>query len=122
MTKRNQDFEMHEGDSKDVEITVTDPITGAPVDLTGATISWVLKERASDATALLTLSTGGGEIVLTDEDNGVFEVQLDPADTAGLLSGNELSKEYYHEAEITTSGGDVATVTTGKATIYRDGV
>lgn len=106
MTKKNQDFEMFAGNSKDIIITMADSS-----GLSGATIKWVLKKSVNGQ--LITMKTVGGGISI-----GLtfFTVRLNPADTEGL------SGRFYHEAELTDVLGNVSTVTTGHVTIEASGV
>ena len=95
----------YSGNSLKLAITVKDP-SGAVVDLSGASIRWALTETY-DQTVLVRKSTADGGIVITDAENGTFEINVDPQDT------DDLSGEYDHECEVTDSGGNVVTVTTG---------
>lgn len=114
VTKLAQDFTMWSGDTRRLSITVDDGASPpVAINLTSSTIEWHLAKRLTSTVAILTKTVGGG-IALTDPVNGVFEVTIDPADTA------DLSGEYYHEAEVTLSGGDKSTVLVGIATIKRD--
>lgn len=117
MTERDQDFTYDGGDDLNIDITVTDGPngTGDPVNLTGATIYWWLLDDPADTTALVEKSTTGGGITITDAANGVFRVNLDPADAASL------NGRYHHKAKVQDSGGDKTTVTTGEVKIHPRG-
>jgi hypothetical protein len=108
MTTTAQNLALHSGDSKILEVTVTDG-TGAAVDLTGATIAWQLAKSPGES-ALVSKTIGSG-IAVTDAVGGIFEITLDAADTAAL------SGRHYHEAEVTDTSGKVSTVLTGAVLI-----
>lgn len=110
MTKQNQDFVMWAGDNKLIDVTVVDG-DGVAVDITGATIKWVLAKTAGDS-ALVTKTTGDG-ITITDAAAGKFRVTLVPADTESLAG------VYYHEAEVTDASSQVSTVLIGKVIVYK---
>lgn len=114
MTSVDQNFTMWSGDTRRLSVTVDDGATPpVAVNITGSAISWHLAKRLTSSTAILTKTVGVG-ITITNGAAGIFEVLIDPADTAAL------SGDYYHEAEIVLSGGDKSTVMTGVATIKRD--
>lgn len=114
MTRTNQDFTIQKGDDETLEITVGDG-SGGSKDLSGASIDWGLR-KYPDGQDLISKSVSGGGITITDEPGGVFEVDLDPSDTNSLeIDGR--SGDFYHEAVVTDSAGNVSTVTTGTATI-----
>jgi hypothetical protein len=103
------DFRMTVGDDKSLRVSVTDA-DGAVVAITSATISWKVT-RSLRSTAVLTKTTSSG-ISITSGSGGIFTISIDPADTASLTPG-----DYYHEAQVTFSGGDVGTVLKGIMTI-----
>ena len=106
------DFTMYSGDTKLLEITVLDQ-DGDPVDLTGATVKWQMAKKVTSDTPVLSKEIGSG-VVIMNPTAGRFDISLQPADTAAIKGA------YYHEAEITESGGDVATVLAGTITILPD--
>lgn len=113
-----QDFDMHSGDSRDLEITVVDE-NDAAVDVSAATMTWELSKLDSSGTlpaprgaALVTKTVGSG-ITITDGPNGELTVALDPADTADLRG------DHYHELQIVT-GGKTSTVLFGKVAVLKD--
>lgn len=114
--RKNQNFRMTSGDDFVVTITVKDDSREA-IDLTGATIEFrqAVKKPGGrfETTAKITKTTSSG-IAITDATNGVFTVTMDPADT------DDLAGRYYYEIQVTDSGGDIATVTTGTAIIDAD--
>lgn len=113
MTKRNQHFEMHIGETVDIDCVVTDRATGQRKNLAGATIEWALYDEASEVVALTKSTATVGDITDVDGLNGLFTVALQPADTADVAAGT-----YYHEAKVTDSGGDVSVVFTGRVKVF----
>jgi hypothetical protein len=106
-----QNVRMTSGDSRLLTVTVRDD-TGVKHDLTGSSIRWQLAPRyGCDIVASKAVGSG---VTITSALNGTFTVQLDPADTACLCG------EYRHEAEVTDSAGNVATVLSGTVTIRKD--
>ena len=94
------DASMVSGDTKILSITAQTS-TGTALNLNGAVITWQLFPLGG-GTALLTKTIGGG-ITITDASNGVFQVKIDPADTA------DLAGSYNHEAQITDTDGNILT-------------
>ena len=109
MAATAQDFTMHSGDTKDITVTVYDG-DGNTVALAGATIVWSMAQRLGES-ALVTKTTAAADITISGSD---FSFSLDPADTTALVG------TYYHEAQVTDSGGDVATVLTGTIIIEEE--
>lgn len=113
MMTQKTDFTIYQGDSKVLSVTVADE-DGVAVPVDGMTIRWQASPVITggfETTATLSKDNGalGGITTVTEE--GVFEVELEPADT------EELSGLYYHEAELTDGAGNVSTVLTGRMTI-----
>jgi len=106
-----QNFEWFSGDDYLIEFTVTDE-DGAAVDLTNASATWSMARR-NTSSALLTKTLGSG-INVTDAVNGVLQVSLDAAD------GASFEGDYYHELEVTLSGGAKRTVAYGTVTVPID--
>lgn len=100
-----QDVIMYRGDTNVIEATVYQGETSTPQAITGAVIRWVLYSRIGQI--VIDKSTGTG-ITITNAAGGVFEVQINPADTELLPPGT-----YRHEAEITDALSNVNTVLTG---------
>ena len=110
MASTEQNATIYAGDSVDLVIIVTDPETGDPKNLTAATVQWAMfKEHRG--TVVLTKATGDG-VTITDATEGELTIALEPEDTEELLPDI-----YAHECEVTDSGGNVSTVTTGYITL-----
>jgi hypothetical protein len=73
--------------------------TGAPIDITGASMEMMLRRHAEDAEALLRLATDTGEIVLYDPVNGFFTVMI-RQDTLERLGLGD-----YDQSLVMTLGG-----------------
>lgn len=78
------------GDHYELEIAAVDE-NGAPIDLTGCSIVLQLHPWTSARTygtpALITKSTGDGNIALTNAEGGVFTVDFTDAETEALSDG-----------------------------------
>ena len=103
----DQDFSMYAGDTKIIQVTVTDS-TGAPKDITGATINWAL-QQVYKTIIEKSITTGG--IVITDATNGVFQILLLPIDTEGFSTGL-----YTHQALVIDNNGTSEVIFTGTIT------
>ena len=110
MAATGQNFEIFQGDTKDVYITVTNE-NGAILDLTPYdAIRWVVYHQVNKALILeKTLSSGITVPVGTD---GVIKISLVPADTENVQPNT-----YNHECEVSSGGTVVATVTVGTVKI-----
>lgn len=111
MTKTAQNFTMYRNDSKTIKIAVVDK-NEDPKNLSGASALWILKNDAQRAQ--VTKRSGGNGITFVDI-NGTsdgIQIALASTDTSGLNDGI-----YYHQADVTDSEGNRATVATGKITI-----
>ena len=71
--------------------------SGAPIDITGASLEMMLRRHAEDVEALLRLGTDSGEIVLTDPANGLFTVLI-RQDALERLGLGRLRSIQHHDA------------------------
>jgi hypothetical protein len=97
------------GDSRTLAFTVVDA-SGDPVDISNASVSWSLHERAyqdaSDST-VLDGSDSGVELVTdsrVDTTAGEWEVRIDPSATDDGIYG-----QYWHRPVVEQQGGSTAT-------------
>lgn len=104
---RDQPLDITSGDDVTLEVTVLETDDSAK-DIAGATITWELSRRAGMNARVTKTAT------ITGATTGVFQVAVD--------STGELAGEYYHEAEMTESGGAISTVMRGRVNISRDTV
>lgn len=116
MARLGQSLRMHSGDSKTLDVTVKNT-AGAVVDLTSFTATWEASVLNADgsfaASPSITKSTVSG-ITITDAEGGELQIVLQPSDT------DSLTGDFYHELELTSGGGVISTVMTGKLTIDTD--
>lgn len=104
---------IYQGDTCTIEVTVTDQVTGATVDMDGAAITWVLS-KSPGGDALLTKSTSAGGITVGGTGNSVITVTIDAGDTDEFVGG------YWHELEVRDSIGQVFTVLQDRVNIKVD--
>lgn len=101
-----QNFELVSGNDKTLKFTLTDE-DDAAVDLTGATIVWAFAKTATAKSPLFEY-TSPTNVTITDASGGLFEVEIQSADTLVLKGG-----EYYHEARVESAAGNKITVAYG---------
>lgn len=107
MAVKDVHLEIYVGESKIYPVTVTD--RGAVLKLTGnASAKWVMKKSVLDPHVDVLKDTSNGGIVITDADNGIFEIRLNATDTRNLQPGH-----YYHEAKVIDSAGHESPVLIG---------
>lgn len=102
-------FELHAGDSRTLEVTVTDEDSNVVVDITDCDVFWVVS-RVLGSASLLTKQVGTG-ITVVDAPAGRFDIQLDSDDT------QELQGSYYHESRMIDDTGAISTILSGSLTI-----
>lgn len=106
------DFIMTAGDTKLIDVSVTEVSNNNPTDISSATIAWkVTRSLRPSATVSISKSTSSG-ISITSGSGGTFRITLNAADTSSLTPG-----DYYHEAQVSFSDGEVATVLKGIMTL-----
>lgn len=114
------------GDDRSITATIVDQ-AGAPVDITGAAITYAVfpldtgdaaprSQPQNGATAIITKTDGAG-IVITDAPNGGIRIDLGSGDTVAFVA----PKAYYHEVQIVL-GGLTTTMLFGTLTLSRDGI
>jgi hypothetical protein len=92
------------GDTEVLNLTILDE--GETKDVTGATLRYVVA-KAPGGTPLIDID----ELDPFDALDGLFQIVLLPTDT-DLAPG-----VYYHEAELTESGGVISTALTGRLVV-----
>lgn len=108
-------FEMFAGDTMRLNFSITDALTEAALDLTGATVRWQAsrsKGTTFSRTPVLSKAEGQG-LEIIDAFGGLILVTLSPEDT------EELSGIFYHELETVDVDGDVATAFSGTFTVKK---
>jgi len=101
------------GDTPQYNFTITNVATGLAIDLTGATIAFMAKERISDTDANAKIDR---DCTITDATNGKCFIKLTEAETG--FTGNS-NKVYEAELE-SRKGGDVLTYAQGRLKIKPD--
>lgn len=95
-------FRMYRGENKTFEVTATED--GAALDLSGAAIYFEVRrfyptsETVTSEGALIEKDTTDG-ITITNAAGGIFEIEIEAADTNELTPGN-----YYYGIEFIPSG------------------
>lgn len=109
MTAIGQNFEMFQGDTKRLRVSVTDD-NNVAFPLTNCTINWVTYKQTSKQ-VVLQKTTGGGGITVEDESGGIIVILLEPEDTETLLG------QFTHEGELTDGTGTISTIFIGSVKI-----
>lgn len=114
MTTQGQNFEVYQGDNKEIIITVRNKYTGALEDLTGYSAVWCAYNQTLANVVILKVTTDGG-IVIPTPTSGELHIILDSEDTADLVP----TKNYGHQCEIEDALGNHSTVATGYMKVAR---
>lgn len=127
MTHNEQNVDVHhEGDAHDLNVTVTES-DGTPVDLTGASVEWLLKEnvRDDDSAAVITKSGDEGttpsDITFTDVSNGNLTIHINTDETTGLVDWTSVTsntQSFHHRIRVTDAAGNRFTGFTGEFVIH----
>ena len=109
------DFEMFQGNSKNIVISVYDKPNGNRVPLVGAdSMKWQLFSESLEAPeAIISKDLSTGITIFQDAVGDYMQVALAATDTANMLG------RYYYETEVTDSSGNKETVDTGWITIKK---
>lgn len=114
MTVKAQNFEIYQGDDKQIIITVYDE-NGAILDLTGYAAVWVAVQQTTFDVVISKETEASGGISIPDPTNGQLIIELDANDTVSIAP-----KVYNHQCEIEDASGNHSTVTTGYMTVVRN--
>lgn len=82
------------------------------MDITGATIKWVMQQGERSASADVEKPSADGSLTITDVTIGTFSIVIEAGDTLSLQPG-----PYCHEADIINVSGEPFPVTIGKAVL-----
>lgn len=104
------------GNSRKLDLILLDYDEGGPLPLTGCKVRWVLNKTVTGSN-LIYKDTDTGGIVTTDAEGGLCTVSLNPDDTKDMAAG-----EYYCEAEVEDSFGNINTVFSLPVTIKSSGI
>jgi hypothetical protein len=111
MARINQNFEMWQGDTKEVFIRVYDPEDNY-YDITGAQVKWKMKMQVFNGPEPTLVKETGNGITIPDPLRGLIRIQIDPEDTEAMPAGY-----YYHEAQLIEADGAVSVITVGRVTL-----
>ena len=109
---RTKNLQFSEGETWVIDATFTDS-DGVALNLTGATVSWVVATRPGQA-AIVTATTGNGLIVV----NAVPTTGLATITVPYASHSAALPKSYKHEAKVTLASGEVTVQFRGRLTVY----
>lgn len=119
MTRTDQNTTIFEGTDVRIPWIVTDVATGLPLNLSGATLTWVAVDGGPGGTVAITKVSTDGGIDVTDAAAGACDVVLSKTDTAN--KGDDGGKSYYQELAIVKSGnsevGGIGTLTVFQSAI-----
>lgn len=110
MAAKGQNFELFQGDTRQLVITVRDD-NDVIVNLTGFSAHWVMYHPTTKV-LVFERSTGGAGITIPIPTNGQVLIDLVPADTETMIP-----KKYNHELEVSIGAGNTYTVTVGTVDI-----
>jgi hypothetical protein len=85
-------------------------VAGDPIDITGVSMTMMLRRHAADEAAQLRLGTDTGEIVIVDGPGGQFTVRIAQETLERLGLGD------YDHSNVMVSGGLKRNIWTGKFT------
>lgn len=109
---------VHRGDTIVLAVGPVIRGDGTVQDITGHSLRFTAKERLSDAdgAAVISGSTVGGEVEITDGPGGLAVVRIPPAQTDGFAADRTL----LWDLQISDPGGVVKTLDSGKLIVTRD--
>jgi hypothetical protein len=108
---------MYRGDTQLVDVLVTDPDTGNPVDISTMSLRFTAKYRTTDADdeAIIAKTSDYGGIVIGGQ-TGEAVVTIDPEDTIDLTKTTQL----LWDLQVTDVSGAVRTAAAGRIIISAD--
>ena len=110
-----QDFELFSGNDKVLRVTVRDE-NGGIVDLTGATIRWILS-RKQGSTPLIDYTSPTNITLASDPATGKFDIEISDTDSEPLRKGT-----FYHECLVTSAAGLKTTVMYGFVEVLKNSI
>jgi hypothetical protein len=112
------DLRVPRGDSIVLAVGPVLKADGTVQDITGHTLRFTAKDRLDDldAAAVISGSTIGGQITITDGPGGLARVTIPAAATAGFTADRAL----HWDVQISDPGGVVKTLDSGKLLVVRD--
>jgi hypothetical protein len=114
MTITGQNFDVYQGDNKELIVTVYDE-NGSILNLAGYNAVWCIHSLTPEHTYVVLKTTGiVGGITIPSPASGQIVISLDSEDTESLTP-----KAYGHQGEIEDSSGNHATIITGLVKILK---
>lgn len=114
MTIAGQNFEMFQGDNKELVITVYKQDGVSIQDLTGYNAVWCAHNQTPENPVIIKTTSPGEGITIPDPSSGQLVIELANVDTNTLTP-----KTYGHQCEVEDALGNHATVTTGYMKLSR---
>lgn len=111
--------EMFRGDTKTIDLAITDPKTGGPLNLTGAKIWFTAKGNVAlaDNQASIALDTDNGGVVITDVARGLATVTIQPILTRAFPDG-PVTLDY--DIQVKDGAAVISTIEFGTITVFPD--
>lgn len=100
-------FNIIKGDSFAIQVTYKDS-SGLPINLTGASITMMVKDQA-DGEFFCASATVGNGITITSASSGIFKINL-----SSLQTRNFNVPESSYQVQLLTAGGDATTILRGR--------
>ena len=104
------DYTLIRGDSRELDLDLTDPMTQMAYNLAGAGVIFTVDDSLFDAKTV-------GDGITVDESSGSVTVTLDPEDT---VDAPDYRSRYRYDVQVTTAAGDVTTPQQGWITVLPD--
>ena len=110
------DLLIRQGGSFLARITLTDPVGGLPINLTGATLRGQIRKRASSALA------AEFTVLYIDRPNGIVDIQLTAVQTAAISAADDpASKDNVYAWDLEMDmAGFVTPLAWGEAKMHRE--
>lgn len=115
--------EMFRGDTLTIDLVITDPKTGSPLNLTGCKIWFTCKGNVAlpDNQSTIALDTvlvsGNGSVTITDAPRGLATVVVYPIATRALPDGPVVLQ---YDIQIKQGTGELSTIEFGTVTVFPD--
>lgn len=107
------DINWNSGDTSYLELFYND-VDGNPIDLTDATIEMDLKLKRTDCNPVLPT-----KFAAWDNTTNQILFKYFPYETTEILKEGKTKMTFYYDVQITTLGGEVTTILSGKVFLNR---
>jgi hypothetical protein len=104
------DYTLIRGDSRELDLDLTDPMTQMAYNLAGAGVIFTVDDSLFDAKTV-------GDGITVDESSGSVTVTLDPEDTQ---NAPDYRARYRYDVQVTDSAGAVTTPQRGWLIVLPD--